>query len=510
MLASCAICHWRFPLFRMAIFTSSRMSSPTFCLFLRAKTFCCCYSLYSCKNGQPGWLRFCGAGYRRFRGLLVAGRLGLVRHQQHHEAQFLYSIATWAMDTLPQLSEIDWELTKTHETTRNFEWLKCGELFCERRVVQYGPGDSHLQVTVSRQSNQEKHGLQQALQRGEFREYHRRAALLRNHTKTVTLVGRRPLKVSSEVEARIRGRGEDPNAFKALILKARHQREHERFSSWKSGRSPEPLFGHRKFDLPPLASIDEAAVAIGLPLTQEGLLADETVKPLLMMAMGVPASLVDSVWERLKLHYGDSRYPLSLKAYIKRVVNDLCPPKGGRRVQDEIGDDYLTVQRASEELRKDKTTIYRWIEDRMLKSKAFPYPSKAGMQKMVTVVARVEIERLKAQQSFDELVIDLLHRAHKIKRSSAKRAYRRLKAQLTARLNGREPVREEIMEALRDDPKLMRLWEQQTHQIAEPRSVYEAMYGEEENHGQEEPGDTLKAAIWATIYEGNLRIRDEP
>jgi hypothetical protein len=189
-----------------------------------------------------------------------------VRHQRNDEEQFLYSAATWVVDTLPHLYDIDRELTKTHETARRFEPLWCGELFYERSVVQYRPGESHLKVIVSRQSDQQKHGLCQALLRGDFHEYHRRAALLRHHTKTVTLIGHRPLKVPPDVAARRRADGEDPDAFKALILDALRQCDHQRLSSWKTGRSPKPLpFGHRKFDVPLWASVHEVAVAIGLP-----------------------------------------------------------------------------------------------------------------------------------------------------------------------------------------------------------------------------------------------------
>jgi hypothetical protein len=115
-----------------------------------------------------------------------------VRYQQNDEVQFLCEVAAWVVDTQPQLYDIDRKLTETHKTVRPFEPLWCGELFCERWVVQYGPGDSHLKVIVSRQSDRQKCGLRQALLRGNFNEYHRRDALLRNHTKTVTLVRHRP------------------------------------------------------------------------------------------------------------------------------------------------------------------------------------------------------------------------------------------------------------------------------------------------------------------------------
>jgi hypothetical protein len=112
--------------------------------------------------------------------------------------------------TQPQLYEIDRELTEAQETARSFESLWYGELFYEPWVVQYRPGDSHLKVIVRRQSDQQKHGLRQVLLHGDFNEHHRQAVLLRNRTKTVTLVGHRPLKVPSDVAARRRAEGKIP------------------------------------------------------------------------------------------------------------------------------------------------------------------------------------------------------------------------------------------------------------------------------------------------------------
>jgi hypothetical protein len=410
------------------------------------------------------------------------------------------------MNTLPQLSEIDRELTETQKTTRNFEALRCGELFCECRVVQYRPGDSHLQVTVSRQSDQEKHGLQQALQHGDFREYHRRAALLR-HPKTVTLVGHRPLKLPPEVEARRRADGEDPETFKALILRARHQREHERLSSWKTGRSPEPPFGHQKFDVPLLASVHEAAVAIGLPLAQEELLADETVKPLLMTAMGVPASLVDGVWERLKLHFSDAQHPLSLQAYIKRLVSEQRPPEGEVVFQDDSGEEYWTVQRAAQELQQqirqereqcpgglkprllktNEATIYRWIKHDGFPTKEFSYKASSGVRKTVKAVARADIECVKTTHLLDEGVIILLCKAHDITRLSAERQYRRICRRLGIRAGASlkpDEQKEVILAVLKADPNVVRY--QELQEKKRPKMAQE--------DGQEEPGEALKAA----------------
>jgi excisionase family DNA binding protein len=411
-----------------------------------------------------------------------------VRHQRNDEQEFLSNLATWVVNMQPKLHDLDRELTKTHETARYFEPLGCGELFGERWVVQYHPGDSHLKVIVRRRSDRQNGGLDQALLRGDFHEYHRRAALLPNHTKTVTLVGHRPLKVPPDVAARRRAAGEDPDAFKALIRDALRQREHQRLSSWEAGRFPKPtLFGHRKFDVPLLASVHETAVAIGLPLVQEGVLADDTVKPLLMTAMGVPASLVDSVWERLKLHYSDSQYPLSLKAYIKRIVDNLRPPRGDGGFQDESGTEYWTVQRAAEELGKEKTTIYRWIKNGVISQARF------GVQKG-------DIEHVKATNEFDHSVIALLCKARKIKRDSAERAYRRLCDELN--INTRAPIKsdeekEAIMGALRTDPKLVSLGARWKSGAA-PTDEQEVAEGVEED------------AVWADIHEGNMQLSEMP
>jgi hypothetical protein len=201
----------------------------------------------------------------------MSGGLQMVRHQKHDEAKFLESLATWVVDTQPLLADMDREFTKTHETARLFEPLRHGELFGERWVVHYGPGDSHLKLIVVRQSDRQKHGLGQALFRGDFHDYHRRAALLGDHTKRVTLVGHRPLRIPADAAARRLAEGGDPSVFKASILAAFRQRDQQRLSAWKAGRFPKPpRFGHRKFDVPLRATVHEAAVAVGLPLAQEG------------------------------------------------------------------------------------------------------------------------------------------------------------------------------------------------------------------------------------------------
>jgi hypothetical protein len=358
--------------------------------------------------------------------------------------QFLCKVASWVVDTQPQLHEIHQELTRAHETKRNFEPWTCGELFCERYVERYSPEESHLQVTVSRHSDKQTRGLEQALSRGDFNEYHRRAALLRNHTKTVTLVGHRPLKLPPDVTARRWAEGDDPDAFKALILKARRQYERQWLSPLKTGHSPKPtLFGHRKFDVPPRASVEEVAMAIGLPLAQEGILADETVKLFLLTAMGVPAPLVDGVWERLKRHFSDAQNPLSLRAYIQRLVREQCRPEGDGVFQDESGTEYWTVERAAQKLQQvcqegqrrpgaltprglktHAATVYRWITDGVLRAREFSCGS--GVRSKVVAVARVDIEGVKTTHTFDEGVIILLGHAHHITRASAERQYRRI------------------------------------------------------------------------------------
>jgi hypothetical protein len=463
-----------------------------------------------------------GAGYRFFRELLKSGGLQLVRHQRDDEEEFLYSLAIWVVEMQPKLHDLDRGLTKTHETARYFEPLGCGELFGERWVVQYRPEDSHLKLIVRRRSERQKRGLDQALFRGDLHEYHRRAALLPNYTKEVTLVGHRPLKISADVAARRQAEGEDPDAFKALVLDALRQLDHQRLSPLKMGSSPKPpLFGHRKFDAPPQTSVHEVAMAIGLPLAQEGLLADETVKPLLMTAMGVPASLLDSVWERLKLHYSDSQYPLSLRTYIKRVVNDLCPRQKKEVFWDsESGAEYWPVWRAAQELKvqvqqererwterpkpqaltTNKTTLYRWIKAGVLPAKEFSYQTRGGVWRKDWAVAQLNIERLRDTHICDEGVIILLCKAHHIGRPSAERQYRRICQRLDVKAS--VPIKSDeeknaIMAVLAVDPKVERYQGQRRLQVAQ----------EDE---QDVTEDVREDAVWADIHKGYLRLREAP
>jgi hypothetical protein len=414
-----------------------------------------------------------------------------VPYQQNDEVQFLCEVAAWVVDTQPQLYDIDQKLTETRETARPFEPLWCGELFCERWVVQYGPEDSHLKAIVRRQSHQQKVGLRQALLPRDFHDYHRRDALLRHHTKIVTLVGHRPLTIPPDIAARRRAEGEDPDAFKALILDALRQREHQRLSAWETGRFPNPpLFGHRKFVVPLWASVHEVAVVIGLLLAQEGLIPDEMVKFLLVTTMGVPAPLVDYVWERLKRHFSDAQYPLSLRAYIKRLVREQRRPEGGGMFQDEAGDEYWTVQRAAQELQQqvcqereewpgslkprvlktNKATLYRWIKNARLRTKEFSYRAMSGVRKTVKAVARADITCVKTTYLFDEAVIILLCKAHHITRVSAERQYRRICCRLGIRASAlikSDEKAEAIRKALAADPQVVHYREDQKQQKLE-------------------------------------------
>jgi hypothetical protein len=80
-------------------------------------------------------------------------------------------------------------------------------------------------------------------------------------------------------------------------------------------------------DVPPQASVEECAVMIGLPLVHEGVMDDTAVMYMLITAMKIPADLAKDVWKLLKRHYSDSQYPLSLRVYPTRIVNDLRPPQ---------------------------------------------------------------------------------------------------------------------------------------------------------------------------------------
>jgi transposase len=412
----------------------------------------------------------------------VAERRRFVRGQQRHEVEFLLGVGAWVVVTQRQLHEINGALAKSGETTQTFPPMTYGALYCERRVVRYGLGDVHLQVAVQRRSDWEWGGLRQAAVRGDLSDYHRRAVQLRQGARTVVLVGHKPLIVPRGVEARIRARGEDPDAFKAAMVKSLRQRERHRLSSWKADQAPKPLYGHRTFDLPPLASDDGAAVAIAIPLAQEGLIAAETVKSFLVKTMGVRTALVDDVWDRLRGHYGDSQQPLSLSAYISRIIKGVRPGDNAGVFWDASGLEYWTAQRVAQELGRNKATIHRWMKDGMITGKAFAYQVGSGAQKVVKAVARDEIEPIKATRAFDESVISLLAKAHKITRESAERQYRRICRRLGIEagvLIKSDAEKAAIGGTLQSDPKLTRLF-QQGHR------------GTRSGENEEESGDSME------------------
>ncbi len=468
-------------------------------------------NFYSCKNGQEGWSFFIGMGWRVYTCSLLVGRLRLVRHPQNGEVQFLSEMAAWVVATLSQLPKIDRQLTQTKKTTRNFDPpLSIGEWVCERRVVQHRPEeDSHLQMIFQRRLVREREGLRQAGLHGDLNEYHRRDELLKQRAKRVRLVGHMPLKLPPEVEERRRARGEDPKAFKADMLAAYREHGRQRLSPSKAGRHPQPPYGDRVFDLPLLTSEPEAAVAIGLPLIQEGIFTTkatvECLKTHLVTDLGVPPALVDKVWKRLKLHYSDSQYPLSLKAYLRRVIDDLTHPRKGGVFRDESGEEYVPIAQAVMELREcrkfkniNKVTIHRWINAGTLIAKVFSYQGRSGAQKMVRAVAFADIERVKRTHDFDEDLVKLLEKARKIPRDSAKRAYRHICKGLGIKagaLTKSEAEKGHIQAALRADPKVVRLWGRQRSRTVQRDGRAEAEDGREE-------------AIWAEIREGHLRLSD--
>jgi hypothetical protein len=241
-------------------------------------------------------------------------------------------------------------------------------------------------------------------------------------------------------------------------------------------------------------------VAIGLPLVQEGIIDAAAVKYLLLKALGVSSSLVDAVWEFLAQHYSDSQYRLSLKAYTKRVVEDLRPLHGDGVFRDQSGAEYWIVRRAAQELNKDKATISRWIKSGVLSAKEFSYQGRSGVKKTVLAVARSAIERVtETTNLFDEPLITLLCQAHQISRSSAERQYRRICQRLGCKANA--PIKSDrekaaIMAVLRADPKIVGLGAQQPGRgpVDEPEVEEDAM---------EEP-------VWADIHEGHLHLSEAP
>jgi hypothetical protein len=183
---------------------------------------------------------------------------------------------------------------------------------------------------------------------------------------------------------------------------------------------------------------------------------------LLRLKVPVPDPLVPQVWKRLKRHFAYQQYPLGLRAYIKRVVNELSAPSTERVFRDDEGNDYLPLQQAAKALGKHKTTLCRWIEDGTLATedgapvvKEFSDPACSGVQKTVQAVACSAIERYKSQEDFEESVIELIGNSHQIQPASAEREYRRLQERMEKRL-GRKPEPQDISEMLQDDPKVIR------------------------------------------------------
>jgi hypothetical protein len=332
-------------------------------------------------------------------------------------------------------------------------------------------------------------GLRDAGQRGDLRDAHRRAALLKGWTCIINI--NRLWTLPPQVVDHIAARGPTElvpsgtsQGFNAVLLKGRRQQAIQPFTAWKARRHPAPAYGYPEIRLSPLLSLAEAVFALGLCLAQEGMLDDAMGRLLLATGrFGVPDVLIPQVWKALQLHFAYPQYPLGLRAYIKRVVSNLSTPSTEPLFWDEEGNAYLPISQVAKVLKKHKTTIYRWIEDGMLRTedrtlvvKGFPYPTRSGVQKLVQAVARLAIARYKNQEDVEARVIQWIRDSHQIQHASAEREYRRLWEQLEKHL-GRKPEQPDIEDKLLDAPKVVRYL--QAHQKRQAKRVEALMSSED-------------------------------
>jgi hypothetical protein len=355
-------------------------------------------------------------------------------HRQ--EASWLQQLAQDVVDVYPTLPEIERQLAKTGETTKNIKTRRCGPLSCDLRVVRYGPGETHLQAICTRSSVREWEGIRQAGVRGDLRQAKRRVAVRRRHTKTCILVWNRPFNLPPEVDTRLRARGGAPDAFHGEMLRALRGRHHGT---------------QRGVTMPPSATVPEAQLTMGIPLVQSGIIADAAVHYLLVRTMGVSGEAVKRIWKRLVQGYQEPQHPYSLSSYLKRLVADVAPSQWEQVLHEPIsGEEYLTVRQVVKELteaaevfrgaakagrlkrvqvtsiKADESTVYRWIKENLLPANMLPYQTRFGIRKQVRVVTRANFQRLKETRILDETAVATLQTARKISRASAERAYRRL------------------------------------------------------------------------------------
>ena len=409
-----------------------------------------------------------------------------MRPSANSDARMLWEVAMKATEIIPSLPSLTCALDVVDKRLVSLG-KPCGEIDKDQisftinqwsgekldgtlLVRWYRRGEAQLQARFTARNEQGLQGLRDAGLRDDLRDYHRRTALLKQHSKSCTIDINKPLTLPPQVVEHIVAQGPTdlvpsgtPQEFKTVLVNGLRSQEKLRLTAWGERQRPAPAYGHRVIGLSSVLSPYEAVCALGLCLAQEGMLDDAMGRHLLATGgLGVPDGLIPQVWKALKLHFAYPQYPLGLRAYIKRVVSDLSAPSTERVFWDEEGNAYLPIPQVAKALGKHKTTIYRWIEDGMLTTedgapvvREFSCPTRSGVQKLVQAVARSAIERYKSQEDFEETVIKEIRDSHQIQHASAVREYRRLREQLEKHL-GRKPEQSDIEDKLLDDPKVVR------------------------------------------------------
>ena len=406
---------------------------------------------------------------------------------------------TWCIPCNRSIPLQQWE--EHTDCQPHFYW-RGYELSYTTRVVWRRQVGIELTLTFRRHSAQEREGLRTAGVEGDLQDWKRRTARMRQHSRTLTIAVNRPLHLPQEVAARVQARGPtpyvpsgSPDELEAKILKVHRANEQKRLEPLEMGRRPLPSSRHPILWVNTRTTHKEVTFYLGLYLAQAGMIDEATVHYHLMTHFNVPSDLVTDVWKSVKDNFAYPQSAAGQHAYITLVTKDRARRAARRHarsrrakpvLQEEkseqdtekyegaaepaagalpasqqgvfydegTGEEYWTIERTALELNVDSTTVRRWIPQEGLHTKAFLSRRRSGVQKPVTTVLRRDVACLKARVECKKGIIGLLANGRQITEASAQRASRRLRQRSQKQL-GREPTSEEILQALRDDPKIV-------------------------------------------------------
>ena len=195
----------------------------------------------------------------------------------------LLEVATKAMAILPELPSVTcaldlvykrlagpcvpcWKMDK-HQTSFTIPPVRGETLTCDLRVLWHHAKEAHLQARFTSPDERALQGLRDAGQRGDLRDFHRRTASQKRHTKTCTIDINMPLTLPPQVVEHIVARGPTeivpsgtPKEFKAVVVNLFRDQGKQRLAARKARRRPAPAYGHRVISLSQLLSLDEAAL----------------------------------------------------------------------------------------------------------------------------------------------------------------------------------------------------------------------------------------------------------